>query len=1078
MPIGAFTFSASAETATSGTTGDCTWTLNGTVLTISGNGDMENYNNYSNPSPWGTDITEVIIENGVTSIGSYAFYACTSLKSITIPSGLKAFGNNAFYRCNSLPGIVIPDGVTSIGSEAFYNCSKISEIIIPDSVISIGKNAFTICSFTSITIPKSVISIGTGAFSYCPLLTSIEVNEDNSTYYSVNNCIIKKSTNALVAGCNSSVIPDGVTSIEDEAFSGCSSRVNITIPDSVTRIGASAFSGSNFTSITMPKSVTYIADGAFYLCSYLTNVYYSGNRVDKGKINIGGSNQKLINANWHYSPCENDAHIYNYDCTTICKNCDYIRTVDTVHMFDNDCDEVCNVCGEHRIAKHIFEQLGENTATCKVCNISKSFDFIINTDETITLSYEASKEFDFAIENTSIAKIVNVSSSVVSMGSYYKKVSSAKISPVYLGETTVNVIDPNGVVLASSTLLVVEGEHQTQLAEVITPATCTDNGTGTYRCKFCDYEEQGVIYAPVHIEVIDTYVAPTCTQTGLTEGKHCSRCNEVFVAQETIPATGHTWENETPDENNNLQYECSVCHDTLVKINIKNANVEVDEEAFQYHLTFPNLPVSYSGKELVLNEDYELIYTLGEKTYQQLPSRHMYIWDLGTCTITVRGINNYFGEVIFNVDIRKFDMSNAHLMTTWTYEGNGSYGSSSYDMKSFEYDGTAKMQSGYRVCDDNDTISAENYEITYRNNVEVGMAMMIITGKGDYYTGTLEKEFSIYPRAISSVEISKLPNKVTYKKGDEKIDVTGGKITIRYQNGETETINMTADMLDGDYNLSMVGSQNVWLNCQNYALYFEITVIENRWVLDSGKWYYYENDQLVKNTWVCDSVGWCYLGADGSWVTSTGWEQVNGYWYYLNNGYRVENDWRLDSTGWCFLDGEGKWVKNCFVQDSVGLAYITEDGYFYYNVTGWKIVNNEWYYVENGYAVKDEWRADSVGWCYLSETGAMVTNGFVADSVGLAYITANGYFYYTETGWRFVDNKWYFVENGYAITNCWKQDSIGWCYLNSNGSMTKSDWVYDGGCWYYLDANGYMVTGTHTINGTVYTFNSSGVWVG
>ena len=469
----------------------------------------------------------------------------------------------------------------------------------------------------------------------------------------------------------------------------------------------------------------------------------------------------------------------------------------------------------------------EEKLTFEVTNLSLVYDYKLTTDETITLEYKAKKAFDFVLSDESVSKITNISTSTISWGSSIQVASAATIKPLRPGYVVVRTVDKTGVVLSKALLLVEEGTHQLQLAEVITPATCTDNGTGIYRCKFCDYEEQGVIYAPVHIEVIDEYEAPTCTETGLTEGKHCSRCKEVLVAQETIPATGHTWEDETSDENENLHYECSVCHDTYTKVNIKNAVIELNEAEFQYHTPLPNLPVSYSGNALVLSEDFELIYSLGGKTYEkESVSQSRYIWDMGTCTITVRGINQYYGEMTLTVDIRKFDMANASLATQWIYNGDGSYSSSSYDMKDFEYDGTEKKQSGYRVCDDNDTISAEHYEVTYKNNVEVGTATMIISGKGDYYTGTLEKTFYIYPRAIQNIEITKLPNKLTYKKGEAEIDLAGGQLTVYYQDGEIETHDFTEDMLSSGPNLSMPGVHYVWISYEGHAVYYEVSVVD------------------------------------------------------------------------------------------------------------------------------------------------------------------------------------------------------------------------------------------------------------
>ncbi len=561
VPLGAFSITASAENVTSGTTGDCTWSLDGTVLTISGKGAMEDYT-YSSNSPWGTDITEVVIEKGVTKVGNYAFYTCrsltsailsdgvtligdssfaycTSLKSITIPNSIKSFGDSAFNRCFSLLGIVIPDGVTSIGNQTFEFCG-FKDIIIPNSVKTIGESAFLGCSFKSIVIPDSVTSIGKGIFGYCYSLTSIVVDENNATYYSANNCIMRKTTNVLVAGCKASVIPNGVTSIGEDAFNGLD-FINFTIPDGVTRIGGFAFAGCDFTSITIPKSITDIAYGAFYLCDKLTDVYYSGNRVDKSKINIGGSNEKLTNAHWHYSPCENDAHMYNYDCSTTCINCDYIREANITHIYDSDCDEKCKVCNETREPKHIFAKSGENIATCEICKLSKTFDFIITTDESITLSYEASKEFDFEIENTSIAKISNVSSSIISMGSYYRQISSANVVPVYPGETTVKVVATGETVLATSSLLVVEGNHQMEISQILKEVSCTESGEELHICKFCGFQENVIIESLGHS--YDNACDSECNICKVTrtvpdhiyDDKYDADCNECGAVREVPP---------------------------------------------------------------------------------------------------------------------------------------------------------------------------------------------------------------------------------------------------------------------------------------------------------------------------------------------------------------------------------------------------------------------------------------------------------------------------------------------------------------------------------------------------------------
>ena len=294
--------------ATSGTTGNCTWSLNGTTLTISGNGKTADYS-YGiqdgyivSTAPWGNGIRKVIISDGVTGIGNYAFIDCNYLTDVSIPNSVTSIGNSAFQYCDSLTSVTIPNSVTSIGESVFgacfaltsvnipygvtniehgvfEDCCSLTSVTIPDSVTSIGEVAFEACtSLTEITIPKSVKSIGDWAFSQCDSLTNIEVDKNNKNYSSLDGVLFNKDKKKLIcypAGKNYTfyAIPDVVKSIEEDAFGFCSSLTSVTIPDSVTSIGANAFwYCSSLTSVNFGSNVTSIGHNAFRNCSSLTSV--------------------------------------------------------------------------------------------------------------------------------------------------------------------------------------------------------------------------------------------------------------------------------------------------------------------------------------------------------------------------------------------------------------------------------------------------------------------------------------------------------------------------------------------------------------------------------------------------------------------------------------------------------------------------------------------------------------------------------------------------------------------------------------------------------------------------------------
>ena len=226
------------------------------TLTISGSGAMADYE-YSSQLPWrsyANAITTVVIEDGVTSIGNYAFSGCSGLTSVEIPTNVTSIGDYAFFECTGLTTVTF-DGTPTL--------------------VSIGGSAFWGSGLTTVTIPASVTSIGNNAFQNCGSLATMTVAGENKVYDSRNGCnaIIEKNTNTLIAGCINSTIPASVTSIGDEAFNCCSGLTSVTIPAGVTSIGNYAFNScSGLTSVTIPASVTSIGNYAFDCCSGLTSV--------------------------------------------------------------------------------------------------------------------------------------------------------------------------------------------------------------------------------------------------------------------------------------------------------------------------------------------------------------------------------------------------------------------------------------------------------------------------------------------------------------------------------------------------------------------------------------------------------------------------------------------------------------------------------------------------------------------------------------------------------------------------------------------------------------------------------------
>lgn len=328
--------------------GDCgadgsnvTWTLDADgVLTISGEGEMKDYieiNENGNPvemeRSWDKDaVKKVVVENGVTKIGAYAFgdcdrcaeavigdtvtyigersFSCIDLASVNIPDGVTYIGETAFWG-TSIESLTLPDSITYLGGGAFYCCLDLKSINIPKGVKSINGDTFSYCyALENIDIHKNIEEIAINAFGECTSLKSINVDADNQYYCSVDGVLFNKEQTELLRypsakADKSYIVPNGIEYIGEDAFE-YTLLEEITLPESLKSIGEWAFCpAENLKSIRIPSNVESIAENTFILCGALSEI-----TVDENNEYYSASDNILFNKDKtklvRYSPCKTD----------------------------------------------------------------------------------------------------------------------------------------------------------------------------------------------------------------------------------------------------------------------------------------------------------------------------------------------------------------------------------------------------------------------------------------------------------------------------------------------------------------------------------------------------------------------------------------------------------------------------------------------------------------------------------------------------------------------------------------------------------------------------------------------------
>ena len=551
------------------------------TLTISGTGAMNNYSlsknandEYVTSAPWEKhyeSIMSVVIENGVTSVGKFAFRGCSSLTSVTIPDSLTAVGWYAFDNCSSITDVYYTGDLSSWlgisfsassnpchnGANLYFNGKLVTDVVISDSVTNIGNFMFEGCScLTSVTIPNSVTSIGIGAFDGCSGLTSI-------------------------------TIPDGVTSIGSSTFNGCSSLTSITIPDGVTSIGNFTFDGcSSLTSITIPDGVTSIGNYAFYGCSSLRDVYYSGTISEWTAIQIGSSNAPLNNAKLHLDDGSfvlrgecGDNHAWsldsngtltisgtgdmtNYDgfYTTTAPWGQYYESINSV-VFKDGVTTIGNsaLCGCSSLTSvtipDSITSIGDSAF--KGCDKIKDVAFagtkeawnaIGYTFSGVRMHYNCASLEDHYV----LMEILEPTCESAGYKKYncvcgyeYKEIIPINHNYEFSKAVASTCISYGYDLFVCSKCGAEKREYYNELSDhnyqiTAVEPSCLTGGYTLHKCSGCgDSYKDELVPALGHSEVSAGAKAPTCTEAGHTAGTCCSRCGKIMSGMAEIAALGH-----------------------------------------------------------------------------------------------------------------------------------------------------------------------------------------------------------------------------------------------------------------------------------------------------------------------------------------------------------------------------------------------------------------------------------------------------------------------------------------------------------------------------------------------------------
>ena len=799
-----------------------------------------------------TGLTSVTIPDSVTSIGSEAFSGCSNLTSVYFNAkectdfkessnvfsnaGEKTdgvtitFGKNVqnipSYLCygskynsytekyNHSPGyapkvkeIIIENGVQHIGNYAFYFCTGLTSVTIPDSVTSIGSEAFCGCSrLTSVTIGTGVARIGDLAFRYCRAMTELKYNAKAAMDVSANafqsmgadsdgiDVTFGKSVKKLprylfpkgwyVSGADTQRIY-----IRSITFTGDAPVMDGSDSDVATfgYLDVCAFypyQNETWTPAAKGKCSHYLkwhaysdAPVADISCKIDTTAYLPDSSLDTGSISMTLTHEdgcvETIPYNSHL------LELGSYDMSTTGE-----KVIDVTYKGHTA-----------QLKVYVHEKKAETLD--KTGYPESSHDYENNLNKTYT--YKAEGAFSLDVTFSAQTEVETNIDYLYVNGTKYTGTELAGKTLTISGDTlTIRLVsDKSDSAYGFSIDSIVKTYMGHEYEDTVVPPTCTEQGYTLRSCPCGSEVKQNYVDALGHDMVTDAAVAPTCMKTGLTEGSHCSRCDEATTAQKVVPALGHDMVTDAAVAPTCMKTgltegsHCSRCDEATTTQKVVPA---------LGHDMVTDAAVAPTCTKTGLTEGSHCIRCDGTIVEQKVVPAlgHDTVTDAAvapTCTKTGLTEGSHCGRCGEMITEQKVVPALGHDMVT--------------DAAVAPTCTKTGLTEGSHCsrCDDQTT------------------AQEVIPARGHRFNARHICRVCGVEDPVVEITLKKLPTKASYVVNKEALDVAGGVVLAHYESGETEELNLTAAMVSG-FDNTVLGKQTLTVTVGGLTTTFEVEVVE------------------------------------------------------------------------------------------------------------------------------------------------------------------------------------------------------------------------------------------------------------